>query len=185
MPLWLVFVISYVLSFAVLFIAVWLVRRALQQRRRRALQKLMRSRALIYAQMNALLSEFQALARMSREQRVAAVSPDPSASHTGVLLADVADRLSIAGNEIDPDSMPRELRPVALALVEVVRVSLTGLRHALETRNPVDFVDALPAAAPTRHVEPLRRLDAELRPLAESEGMIGEEQFYQDARFYV
>lgn len=181
----LVFAISWVVVFGILAGAFTLVQRALRERRRQAFERLMRVRAVVYAQMNALLGEFQRLGRMSSEERAAAVSPDPFSSPTGQLLADVAERLAIVEHEIVPAQAPRDLRELVTQLDKVISVSLAGIRESFEATTAERFIEVLPKASPSAHIRSLRQLDAKLAPLAENEGLTEEDSFYKDARLYV
>lgn len=140
---------------------------------------------MLYAQMNALLSEFHRLARMDREARLQAVSPLPAASATGTLFADVAQRLVIVSNDVDPAAAPRQLSAAAAEFAHAVRALSEGLESALAATSPHAFLQALPKAAPTVAVEPLRRADVELKAFADAEGIDSSEFLYQDASFYV
>lgn len=140
---------------------------------------------MLYAQMNALLGEFHRLARMDREARLEAVSPEPGASATGTLFADVAQRLQIVSHEVDPGTVPKQLAAAAAEFAGAVRLLLEGLQTALAATSPQAFVRTLPKAAPTVAVEALRRADVELKTFADAEEIDSTEFFYQDASFYV
>lgn len=181
----LVFAIAYAVAFTLLAGTIAATLAIRRRSRMSAFGRLLRARSSLYAQMNALLPEFQRLARMDTGARVEAVSPTPSASPTGELMADVVDRLSIAAIEVDVERAPKELRGAAVALDEAITVLLEGLRGVLGTSDAAEFVGALPSASPTANAEPLKRADRELRGFAESQGLDYEEFFYQDASFYV
>lgn len=181
----LVFAISYAVAFAILATAVGSVRAWRRRNRRTAFQDILRARSMLYAQMNSLLGEFHRLARMDREARLEAVSPEPAASATGMLFADVAQRLVIVSHEVDPPSMPRQLVASATEFFDAVHALLGGLEAALAATSPEAFLQALPKAAPTVAQEPLRRGDVELKAFADAEGIDSTEFFYQDASFYV
>lgn len=184
-PLGLVFAISYAVAFAILATVVGTVRALRRRKRRAAFQAILRARSLLYAQMNSLLSEFHRLARMDREGRLEAVCPEPGASATGTLFADVAQRLMIVSQEVDPATVPRRLSAAATEFTAAVRVLLDGLETALAATSPQGFLQALPRAAPTVAVESLKRADVELKAFADDEGIDSTEFFYQDASFYV
>lgn len=185
MPLGAVFAVSFLATFALLLGVFVLGRRVLRRRRAQSFERLMRVRATLYAQMNALLGEFQRLSRIDREARVEAVRPEPRRSPTGQLVADVTERLRIAVTDVDPDGVPKALLPSAVALDEAIRVLLQGLEAVLASETPEAFVENLPSAAPTVNSEQLRKADGELRAVAEAEGLLGEEHFYHDSSFYV
>lgn len=181
----LVFFVTFGVSFGVLAGGTWWFRDTLRKRRRVALEHFLRARATVYTQMNALLGEFQRLSRLDRRERVKAVSPDPATSSTGLLLADVAERLAIVQTDTDPARAPSQLKSLATALDQVVQASLDGIRAALLSRDPEAFINSLPKASPTVHAQALRRLDAELKPVAKEEGLDDDESLYENARFYV
>jgi hypothetical protein len=185
MPLALVFAGTFLVAFGVILGVTTLVRAVRRRRRVATFERLMRTRATLYAQMNALLGEFQNLSTLDLEARIASVAPDPQRSATGTLMFDVAERLSLAALDIDPENAPRPLRPSALALEEAIRVLLQGLRSVLASQTPEEFVGRLSRAAPTVNRDQLKKADVELRAVAEAEDMLEEEHFYEDSTFYV
>lgn len=185
MSLGLVFAITYALAFTTLAGVIAAVRAVRRRVRIQAFHELLRARSTLYAQMNAMLGEFQRLAQLDQETRVEAVSPDPLASPTGELVADVADRLAITLMDVDTERVPKELQPSAVALHEAIQVLLDGLKGVLGTASAEAFLLALPQAAPTANAKPLETADRELRAFAEGQGLSQEEFFYQDASFYV
>jgi hypothetical protein len=181
----LVFAVSYAVAFAVLATVVGTVRAVRRRNRRTAFQAILRARSMLYAQMNALLGEFHRLARMDRDARLEAVSPEPGGSATGTLFADVAQRLQIVSQEVDPGAVPKQLAAASGEFAGAVHLLLEGLQTALAATTPQAFLQALPKAAPTVAVEPLRRADVELKAFADAEGIDSTDFFYQDASFYV